>query len=373
MGRHRLDRGKVAFTKSVQDLVTILSNASVKDRSRKLLVNTAVVTIRAASSRTSIHGARKRMRTGKSRRQIARVLEGLDLNKVADKVNLIFREEAKKRFGGQILSIAIDIHAIPYHGNPHKDENELGRSKQKDGTTRFHMIATAYVVGKKKKRFTLAVMFVPRCTTMRQVVQTLLSLLHRCHIQVDQVLLDKGFYSIEVVRLLMRLNIGFIIPMRGKRLEKKKGSYQTTYRMKSMINGKPTEQIVNAVSVIKYNRGKRFKHHGAMQLCFITYKVRLGLREIAERYRKRFGIESSYKLNKAIRPRTSSRNPAIRLFLFGASALIQNIWVDVKQQFCKWLPRADPRMITLHDFADILLSWVRKQYGEITEICMAVS
>jgi putative transposase len=156
--------------------------------------------------------------------------------------------------------------------------------------------------------------------------------------------------------------------MRGKRLEKRKGSYQTVYRMRSVIDGKPTEQIVNAVSVIKYNRGKRFKHHGAMQLCFITYKVNLGLREIAERYRKRFGIESSYKLNKAIRPRTSSRNPAIRMFLFSAAVLIQNIWVEVKRLFCKRTSRASALMVTLRDFADVLLYWVRKYYGENTEL-----
>lgn len=329
-----------------------------------MLRDTASVTVKAAAGRTSIHGARKRMCKGKSRRQLARVLEGLGLKEVADEVNRILRKEAKRIFHGQILSVAFDIHLIPYYGHPHKNNDEINRSKQKEGTTRFHALATAYVVGKKRKRFTFAVMFVPLGTTMRAVIQTLLSLLRKCDVTVSQVLLDRGFYSIEVVKLLMRLNIGFIIPMRGKRLKKKKGSYRTVYCMRSVINGKPIEQRVTAVSVIKYNRGKRFKHHGAMQLCFIVYKVRPGLRQIAERYRKRFGIESSYKLNKAIRPRTSSRNPAIRLFLFSAAALIQNIWVDVKQRFCKWLSRADPRMITLHDFVDVLLHWIRRFYGE---------
>jgi len=368
MRKRKAEKGEASFSVVVQNLITILISASTKNHNQKLLRDTAVVTIKAASSRSSIHGARKRMCRGRSRRQIARVLEGLNLQGVAEEVNLVLRADAKAKFRGQTLSVAMDIHAIPYHGHPYKDKDELGRSKQKEGTTRFHMLATAYVVGKKKKRFTLAVVFVPRGTTMRAVVQALLSLLNKCGIRVNQVLLDRGFYAIDVVRLLMRLNIGFIIPMRGKRLEKRKGSYQTVYRMRSVINGKPTEQIVNAVSVIKYNRGKRFKHHGAMQLCFITYKINLGLREIAERYRKRFGIESSYKLNKAIRPRTSSRNPAIRMFLFSAAVLIQNIWVEVKLLFCKWLPRCDSRMVTLRDFADVLLCWVRRQYGENTAI-----
>jgi IS4 transposase len=105
-----------------------------------------------------------------------------------------------------------------------------------------------------------------------------------------------------------------------------------------------------------------------MQLCFITGGIDFALHKIAEFYRKRFGIESSYKLDKSIRPRTSSRNPAIRLFLFGAAVFIQNSWVAVKLAFCRRICRASKRMITLRDFADILLYWVRRYYGENTGI-----
>jgi len=364
MGRRKKDRGKAAFLRTANTLVTILDNASVKTHSIRLLNDAAAVTIKASSSRSSIHGARKRMKTGKSRRQIARVLESLDLNKVANETNSILRADARKRFQGQHLSAAVDIHAIPYHGHQYERKEEIGRSKQKDGTTRFHMLATAYLIGKKKKRFTLAVMFVPLGATMRDIVRTLLDLLRKCGVHVDNLLLDKGFYAIDVVKLLMRFNIGFIIPMRGKRLKKKKGGYRTTYHMKSTSNGKPTSQLVSAVSVIKYNRGKRFKHHGAMQLCFIIYRVNFSLRQIAEFYRRRFGIESSYKLDKAIRARTSSRNPAIRMFLFNVAVLIQNIWVEVKLLFCKRVCKTSALMITLHDFANILVYWVRRYYGE---------
>ncbi len=249
-----------------------------------------------------------------------------------------------------------------------RSKKEIGRSKPKDGTTKFHMMATAYLVGKKGKRFTLAVTFVPLGTSMRAVVQTLLYLLRRCGITVRRMLLDRGFYSIDVVRLLMRLNIGFVMPMKGNRMEKRRESYSMAYLMKSVKDGKPITQLVNAVSVIKYNRGRRFKHHGAMQLCFITYGIDLSFHRIAEFYRKRFGIESSYKLNKAIRPRTSSRNPAIRMFLFSAALLIQNLWVEIKLVFCRHVCRASRMMITQHDFVDILLHWIRKYYGENTEI-----
>lgn len=369
MGRRKIDRSKQVFHNVSTTLIALLDSASVlKKWSGKLLQNTVAVEIKAASLRSSIHGARKRMRKGKSRRQISRVLEGLDLKWVEDETNAILRADAKNRFQGQVIDVAVDIHGIPYHGLSYEKKEEVNRSKQKDGTTRFHMFATAYLIGKNNKRFTLAIIFVPLGTTMRDIVRGLLYLLRRCGITIRRLLLDKGFYSIEVVKLLRRLNVGFIIPMRGNRLKKKKGSYSTVYTMKSTIDGKPAELLVRAVSVIKYNRGKRFKHHGAMQLCFIVYGIDMSLHRIAGFYRKRFGIESSYKIDKSIRARTSSRNPAIRMFHFNAAVLIQNFWVTIKQVFCKRIDKTSVRMITIRDFADILLHWIRIFYGENTTI-----
>jgi putative transposase len=362
------DDGKNAFQKVTSVLMGILKKASLLGGNTKLITDTAAVMVKAAASHSSIHAARKRMRKGKSRRRIDGVLETLDLKRVEDETNAFLRADVKKNLHCKVLDASMDIHQIPYHGGPHECEGEIMRGKPKDGTTKFHAMATAYLIGKGGKRFTMAIKFVPRGTSMRRIAQDLLELLQRCGIKVRRLLLDRGFYSIDVVRLLMRLNIKFIIPMRGKRLEKRKGSYSTTYTMKSTKDGKPISQLVNAISVIKYNRGKRFKHHGAMQLCFITYGIDIGLYRVAELYRKRFGIESSYKLNKAIRPRTSSRNPARRLLLFGTAMLIQNTWVEVKLTFCRHVAKTSRQMITLRDFADILLSWVRRVYGEETRI-----
>lgn len=366
--KNNKDDGKRAFQKVTSIVRDILKRASLLGGNARLISDTAAVAVKAAASHSSVHAARKRMKKGKSRRRIDGVLEVLDLKKVEDGINVFLRADVKKNLRCKVLDVSMDIHQIPYHGGPYESKEEITGGQSKEGTTKFHAMATAYIIGKRGKRFTMAIKFVPRGMSMRGIVQDLLELLRKCGIRVRMLLLDRGFYSIDVVKLLMRFNIGFIIPMRGKRLEKRKGSYSTMYLMKSVKDGKPVSQLVNAVSVIKYNRGKRFKHHGAMQLCFITYGIGIGFYRMAEVYRKRFGIESSYKLNKAIRPRTSSRNPARRLLLFGTSMLIQNTWVEVKLTFCRHVAKTSRRMITLRDFADILLSWIRRFYGEDTRI-----
>ena len=268
----RSDEGDNAFRCAYEILVTILDNASYVKRNRRLLHDAVAVTIKAARSHNGIDGAGKRMKKGKSRGQIARVLEGLDPDMVEGETNSILREDAKKRFGRPILDSAIGVHAISHYGIQYRRKSEVGRSKPKDGTTRFYMVATVYAIGKGGKRFTLAMTFVPLGTTMRSVIQTLLHLLRRCDADVDILLLDRGSYSIDVVRLMMRLNIDFVIQMKGKRLEKKRRGYSTAYVMKSVEDWKPVSQLVGAVSVIWYNNGRRFGHHGTMQPCFMVYR-----------------------------------------------------------------------------------------------------
>ncbi len=50
-------------------------------------------------------------------------------------------------------------------------------------------------------------------------------------------------------------------------------------------------------------------------------------------YRKRFGIESSYKLKNLALPRTSTKNPVLRLLYVGLAFLLVNVWIYVHWMF----------------------------------------
>jgi IS4 transposase len=47
---------------------------------------------------------------------------------------------------------------------------------------------------------------------------------------------------------------------------------------------------------------------------------------VREAYRKRFGIETSYRQLNQSRSRTSSRDPLYRLLLVGLSLFLRNVW-----------------------------------------------
>ena len=99
--------------------------------------------------------------------------------------------------------VAIDLTLIPYHGQPAFDKKEIYRSKAKSGTTHFHAYATAVVVH-KGYRYSVALTHVERGEGMKDVVQRLLKRVRALGIKVRFLLLDKGFYSVEVMTYLKR-------------------------------------------------------------------------------------------------------------------------------------------------------------------------
>ena len=89
--------------------------------------------------------------------------------------------------------------------------------------------------------------------------------------------------------------------------------------------------------VCKYQKGKRGKH-GIEYLAYVVYKVTISLDYIYQDYRKRFGIESSYRLKNICRIRTTTKNPIMRLLFVGISFILLNIWIDIL-----WAKISQPR------------------------------
>ena len=50
---------------------------------------------------------------------------------------------------------------------------------------------------------------------------------------------------------------------------------------------------------------------------------------VSARYRRRFGIETSYRQLNEARARTCTRSPAVRLFLVGVALVLRNVWVGL--------------------------------------------
>lgn len=231
--------------------------------------------------------------------------------------------------------VAIDLHFIPYYGQPAADPEEIRRGEAKAGTTRFHCWATAYVIC-LHKRVTVALTPFRASDHLLEVLQRLQEL----RIGIKRLYLDKNFATVEIIRFLKKQPFPAIIPLprRGERLKKiLKGrrSFRTTYTMTSREHGSVRFDLW---VIFRYAKGKRGKH-GVERLPYIvTRRLRCPIPRIREEHRSRFGVETSYDAMQQVRARTTSRNPLLRLLLVGIAFLLFNLWV-----YLKWARVSLPR------------------------------
>lgn len=269
--------------------------------------------------------------------------------------------------------MAIDLTLIPYHGQPAYDPKEIFRGEPKSGTTHFHAYATAVVLH-KGYRYTLALTRVEYGDSMKEVLQRLLAIVRRRGVKVRFLLLDKGFFSVEVLQYLHRAGHAFIIPaaVRGRKpkdprtpphglralLKKKDGYYRETLTSGETKDKKKTSTTVTICVASKYYTQEKTGKRRRKKLLYAVWKVRRTPKEIRETYRKRFGIETSYRQMNEARIKTCTRDPSLRLLIVGIALVLRNVWVWIHFRFAKGKFSEEPQLfLELLRFQEMLL-WI---------------
>lgn len=245
---------------------------------------------------------------------------------------------------------AIDVTEIPYHGQHEASDETVRRSRAKHGTTHFHCYGTLYLL-KGNKRYTLAVTLVRRSDKMVDVVKRLVERGKRLGLKPRRLYLDRAFDNNGVVAYLKQQSFPSLMPLiiRGKTggtraLLSGRRSYQTTYTRDSQQYG---QQSFTVVVVCKYSKGR----YGRQGLAYFAYlvigQVKMQPLQVFEVYRRRFGIETSYRLMNTMRARTSSPSVPLRLFYVALALLLLNLWVFVKWHYL-FVPNRGPRQVLHH-------------------------
>lgn len=255
---------------------------------------------------------------------------------------------------GKSVEIAVDFHDEPSYSRDALTQTYTCRSKAKSGTTHFWRVASAYVMH-KGQRFTVALVYVlPEYSTLA-VLQRLVQLSQHHRIQIKRLYLDKGFCQTDVIQYLQDHNLSAIIacPIRGKQggtraLCQGRCSYTTTYTF-----GDGT--TVQMACVRTKPRGKNGKRR-LKWLLFVCIGITWPPQKVKQRYRRRFGIETSYRLTRRWRIHSTSTNPALRFFLYGLTFWIVNLWTLFKWKFVRHphTRKIDPTILPLPRFAALL-------------------
>ena len=316
------------------------------------------------------------LRPGNCRRYLNEQLCVEDLPELEQRLNAALRAEIPPRVWRQAREVAIDFHDRPYYGKQPQAKGLWVRGKARDGTTRFYRIATAYVM-LKGLRVTLALRFVLPEMEVVSLLDDLLKSLKKQGFQIACLFLDKGFASIAVMEYLTRRAQPALIacPIRGKTggtraLCQGRRSYRTTH---TFVSGDQTftAHMVVCRSFTTAKRTKRLKHR-AVWLLYILIELDLSPRQARRWYRKRFGIESSYRCAGQVRGWTTSPNPVYRFLLITLSFVLLNVWVHLRWLYAQ-VPRRGRRglktkLFQLRRMAKFIRRALERQYGGIATI-----
>jgi putative transposase len=268
------------------------------------------------------------------------------------------------------IEVAIDFHDEPFYGKQEGTRAVTCSGQAKKGTTHFVRIATAYVIW-RQVRLTLAVHFVLPGETALEVLKILLKRLKSLDFEAKILYLDKGFAATPIVNYLLRQHQPAIIanPIRGKKGGTRalccgRKSYITDY---TFTDGTQATLAMKA-SLVPDRTGKLRRKW----LSFIVILLDWSPDKVYQSYRRRFGVECSYRLLRRVRATTTSRNPALRFFLLGIGLILTNAWVFLRWEFARLLSRGPQRVdetrLRLHRFSRLLIRSIEDLYGTITAI-----
>lgn len=232
-----------------------------------------------------------------------------------ESVQDIFTHVRKRhRISGKV-DIAVDVHEIAYYG---KGQNlfVLG-GKQKNGTNKFYKVITLCIVS-KGRRYTLAVIPISFLDITVKLLEELV-FAARKYVEIGRIFLDRGFLSVDIINKLYDLGLKFIVPI--KRSDKVvrlmgncflNGIGRTQYTMRSA-----NRETVFDLAICEADG----------DLVGFATNISGDPETIANLYRKRWGIETSYRVKNNFFGRTCSRKPGLRLLFIFLSFMLYNLWV----------------------------------------------
>src|ERR1700733_15403980 len=230
---------------------------------------------------------------------------------------------------------AIDTHNVPYYGTPTPDV--VGGPK-KQGTKQFFCYATAVLLH-KRRRYTIALEPVFPHTKPHEIVRALLDQIVEKGQKIRGVTIDTGFDSGDTLLLLQERKLAYAVPLRriGKGNNARNRCFVGRHGFVRWV-----EWTTDKTRVMVCHNDFLWK--GYLKTMLFAFQGWSGdrARNVHEKavqsrrlYRRRFGIETSYRQKNQAQARTTSRDPIYRLLLEGIAYLLRQVWVMLTETLAR--------------------------------------
>jgi Transposase DDE domain len=267
--------------------------------------------------------------------------------------------------------VAIDVNNTPYYGPPTPDV--VGGPK-KQGTKWFFAYATAVLLH-KRRRYTVALAPLSPKTKPHEIVRLLLDQIAAKGLKIRGVTLDSGFDSGETLLLLQERQFAYSVPMRrkGKGSNARNDCFEGKHQQVRWVEWvtKETRLPVRTRTLLWKGRAK------TMVFAFQGWSgdrarnVHHQAERLRQLYRRRFGIETSYRQKNQAKATTTSRDPVYRLLLEGLGYLLRQVWVVLTEELARYSkasPNAWIGALTVQRMIDWLIHELTTLHPETLEI-----
>jgi putative transposase len=254
--------------------------------------------------------------------------------------------------------MAVDMHQRPYYG---KGSTKGCTRRQKKASTRKSFTYATLAVLDPYGRYTVGLLPLRPYMRLTTVLDELLQQAREVGLEIAYLLLDKEFYAAEAIAWLQKEQIPFLMPAVQKGKKGTGNSYLfapthavgwcaytwTTPRRRWDFHAKKRRKCGTVTVTVRMCVARCVKK-GRVAEPVVYAAWGLGKEwspaQVVETYRKRFGIEASYRQLGQCLARTSSPKEKYRLLLVGLALLLCNLWANLHSEVFGSGPASERRL-----------------------------